>query len=188
MNIKNIFTVWFVAFILSSYAPVATVVPTQTAVPISTFSDDNWLEYSSIFTSNIGSVEYSLRYPKDWYVYPGSTMSEPGLEGQTYIQSYVRIDDNNSDYQPAGTVKLAIYALPCAGTEEGCDITGLLTLASDLPGVLKIDYRDGWTVWTVFLCTKDYRFSLDGYMPGTPIQNNDLIKVLDEILSTVVNR
>lgn len=188
MKTKNIVTVWLVVFILVSCAPASKIAPTETAIPISTFSSDDWKEYSSKFTSDIGTIQYSLRYPQDWYVYPGSTKSEPGLEGQTYIQDFIRIGEvggDTSDYQVAGTARLEIYALPCAITEEGCS-TELSVLAPNLSGVKKIENRSGWTVWTVFLYTKNYRLSLDGYMIGTPEQNDDLIKVLDKILSTVV--
>lgn len=189
MKNKNIVTVWFVVFILVSCAPAAKVVPTEAAIPTSTFTSDNWKEYSSKFTSDVGTIQYSLDYPQDWYVYPGSTKSEPGLEGQTYIQDFVRIGEvggDTSNYQVEGTVRLEIYALPCAITEEGCNPAGLSILAPNLSGVKKIENRSGWTVWTVFLYTKNYRLSLDGYMIGTPEQNDNLIKVLDKILSTVV--
>jgi hypothetical protein len=189
MKVKTVVTVWLVAFILASCAPAANVIPTETAVPTSTFTLDNWQKYSSKFMSNAGTIQYSLRYPQDWYVYPGSINSEPGLEGQTYIQDFVRIGDvggDTSDYQVAGTVRLEIYALPCTVTEEGCDPLGLSILAPNLSGVKKIESRSGWTIWTVFLYKEDYRLSLEGYMIGTPEQNDNLIKDLDEILSTVV--
>ena len=189
MKTKNNVMVWLVVFILVSCAPAAKIIPTETAVPISTLTSENWKEFSSKFTSDVGTIQYSLRYPQDWYVYPGSTKSEPGLEGQTYIQDFERIGEvggDTSDYQVASTARLEIYALPCAITEEGCDVAGLSTLVSNLSGVKKIENRSGWTVWTVFLYTKNYRLSLDGYMIGTPEQNDALIKVLDKILSTVV--
>jgi hypothetical protein len=189
MKAKTFVFVLLVAFILAACTPAAKVASTERPVPTSTFTPDNWKGYSSKFTSNVGTIEYSLRYPRDWVVYPGSTRSEPGLEGQTYIQNFVRVGEaggDTSEYQVAGTVRLEIYALPCAITAEGCDTQGLLSLVSGVPGVRKVENRDGWTIWTVFLYTKDYRFSLDGYMPGTPEQNNENIQTLDEILSTVV--
>ena len=189
MKTKNNVMVLLVVLILGSCAPVAKLAPTETGFPISTLTYDNWNEFSSKFTSDVGTIQYSLHYPQDWYVYPGSTKSEPGLEGQTYFQNFERIGKvggDTSDYQVAGTARLEIYALPCAKTEEGCDVAGLSTLASNLQGVKKIENRSGWTVWTVFLYTKIYRLSLIGYMIGTPEQNDALIKILDKILSTVV--
>ena len=189
MKTKSIVTVWLVVFIFVSCTPVVKIAPTETVAPISTFSFDDWKEYSSKFTSDVGTIQYSLHYPQDWYVYPGSTKSEPGLEGQTYIQDFVRIGEvggDTSDYQAAGTVRLEIYALPCAITEEGCNPAGLSILIPNLSGVKEIENRSGWTVWTVFLYTKNYRLSLNGYMIGTPERNDNLIKVLDKILSTVV--
>lgn len=152
-------------------------------------ASDNWQEYSSEFTSNVGIIHYSLHYPQDWHVYPGSTKSEPGLEGQTYIQDFERIGTvggDTSDYQLAGKVRLEIYALPCASVEEGCNPNGLAILTPNLSGVRKVENRSGWTVWTVFLYKKDYRLSLEGYMLGTSEQNHVLLDVLDEILSTVI--
>src|SRR5258706_816565 len=189
MKTKNIVTVWLVVFNLAACVPAAKVVPTKTAVPTSTFTSGNWKEYSSKFTSDVGTIRYSLRYPQAWYVYPGLTNSEPGFEGQTYIQDFERIGEgggNTSDYQVAGTTRLEIYALPCEIVDEGCHPIELSILVSNLSGVRKIEQRSGWTVWTVFLYTKNYRLALDGYMLGTPEQNDDLIKVLDKILSTVV--
>ncbi len=189
MKVKNIVIVSLLVFLLASCMPMAKVVPTETAAPTSPLTTEKWQEYSSKFTSEAGTIQYSLRYPQDWYAYPGSTRSEPGLEGQTYIQDFVRVGDaggDTSDYQVAGTVRLEIYALPCAITEEGCKPPGLSILAPGLSGVRRIENRSGWTIWTVFLYEKDYRLSLEGYMIGTPEQNDDLIKVLDEILSTVV--
>jgi len=189
MKIKNVITAWLVVFVLVACTPALKNVSTESGVPISTPVSNNWQEYSSKFMSNVGTIQYSLRYPKGWYVYPGSTNSKPGLEGQTYIQDFVRIGTvggDTSDYQVAGTTRLEIYALPCAITEEGCNTKEPLALVSDLPGVRKIDNRDNWTIWTVFLYTKDYRFSLNGYMIGAPEQNNDQIKILDKILSTVI--
>lgn len=183
MKTKMTIAILFVAIGLASCAP------TEIAVPTSAFTSNNWQEYSSEFTSAIGTIHYSIRYPPDWYVYPGSTKSEPGLEAQTYIQDFERIGEVGGDtagYQVAGTVRLEIYALPCAKTEEGCDPTGLSILAPNLSGVKNIEGRSGWTVWTVFLYKNDYRFSLEGYILGTPEDNDDLLKVLDEILSTVV--
>jgi hypothetical protein len=180
-------SVYLITFLIcSSCSQFTTSKQGFTPTPALNLPTDNWQQYSSLFTSDAGTIQYSLRYPKEWYVYPGLVKSEPGLEGQTYIQNFIRIGDNNSDYQAPGTVKLAIYALPCAVTEEGCATTGLPTLAPDLPGVRKIDNSSDWTIWTVFLYTKDYRLSLEGYMPGTLEQNKDLITILDEILSTVV--
>src|SRR5574341_1294197 len=115
MKTKTLVLVLLVVSMLASCAPAAKVVSTEKAVPTSTFTPDNWKEYSSEFTSDVGTIQYRLRYPQDWYVYPGSTKSEPGLEGQTYIQDFVRIGDvggDTSDYQVAGTVRLEIYALP----------------------------------------------------------------------------
>lgn len=189
MKTKTVIAMLLVAVILAACAPAAKMIPTERVVPTSTSTNEKWQEYSSKFTSEAGTIQYSLRYPQDWYVYPGSTRSEPGLEGQTYIQDFARIGaagGDTSDYQVAGTVRLEIYALRCAITEEGCDPPGLSILAPNLSGVRKIETRSGWTVWTVFLYKKDYRLSLEGYMIGTPAQNNDLLKVLDKILSTVI--
>ena len=164
-------------------------VDSVTATPTTTFTSDNWQEYSSKFTSHVGTIQYNLRFPQGWYVYPGSTQSEPGLEGQTYIQDFMRIGNiggDTSDYQVAGTVRLEIYAVPCAGNLESCDPPGLSILAPNSSGVKQIETLGGWTIWIVFLYKKDYRLSLQGYMIGTPEQNADLIKVLDKILSTVV--
>jgi len=189
MKTKTIATILLVTMSLASCAPAAKVVPTETVTPTSTFTSENWQEYSSEFTSDVGTIHYSLRYPQNWYVYPGSTKSEPGLEGQTYVQDFERIGEvggDTADYQVAGTVRLEIYALPCAIVEEGCNPTGLSILTPNLSGVKKIENRFGWTTWRVFLYKNDYRLSLEGYILGTPEQNNGLLKLLDQILSTVV--
>src|SRR5258708_31546182 len=93
MKSKNFVTVWLVVFLLAACAPAAKVVPTKTVVPNSTFTSGNWKEYSSKFTSDVGTIQYNLHYPQAWYVYPGLTNSEPGLEGQTYIQDFERIGE-----------------------------------------------------------------------------------------------
>ncbi len=189
MKTKTIVTVLLIVINLASCAPAANVIATSIATQTSTITIENWQKYSSEFTSNIGAIHYSLRYPPDWYVYSGSTKSEPGLEGQTYIQDFERIGTvggDTSDYQAAGKARLEIYALPCAIVEEGCNPKGLSILAPNLSGVKNVEERDGWTVWTVFLYQKGYRLSLDGYMLGASEQNNSSLKVLDEILSTVV--
>src|SRR6266498_5702944 len=174
MKTETFVPILLVAIILASCGPAVKVVPTEMTAPTSTFTPDNWQEYSSTFTSDAGINRYSLRYPCDWYIYPGSTKSEPGLEGETYIQDFERIGDvggDTADYQVAGTVRLEIYALPCAIVEEGCNPTGLSILAPNLSGVKKIENRFGWTTWRVFLYKNDYRLSLEGYMLGTPQQN-----------------
>jgi hypothetical protein len=189
MRITMTVAMLLITFGLASCVPPAKVVATKIATSTSTITIEHWQEYSSEFTSNVGTIHYSLHYPHDWYVYPGSTKSEPGLEGQTYIQDFERIGTvggDTSDYQVAGKVRLEIYALPCAIVEEGCNPKGLSVLAPNLSGAKNIEERDGWTVWTVFLYKKDYRLSLEGYMLGTPEQNDDSLKVLDEILSSVV--
>ena len=61
MKTKNNVMVWLVVFILVSCAPAAKVAPTETAVPISTLTSDNWKEFSSKFTSDVGTIQYSLR-------------------------------------------------------------------------------------------------------------------------------
>lgn len=189
MRTKTFVAILIIAYGVASCAPATKVVATKMATPISTFTFEDWRQYSSEFTANIGTIHYSLRYPQDWYVYPGSTKSEPGLEGQTYLQDFERlgtVGSDTSDYQVAGKVRLEIYALPCAVVQEGCNPKGLSILASDLSGEKKVEERDGWTVWTVFLYQKDYRLSLEGYMLGTPEQNAGSLKVLDQILSTVI--
>jgi hypothetical protein len=189
VSTKTFAIILLIAISLVSCEPATNVVATKIATPTSRFMVDDWQKYTSEFTSNVGTIHYSLRYPKNWYVYPGSTKSEPGLEGQTYIQNFERIGTvggDTSDYQVAGKVRLEIYALPCAIVEEGCTPKELSLVAPSLSGVKKVEERDGWTVWTVFLYQTDYRLSLDGYMLGTSEQNDSSLKVLDQILSTVV--
>jgi hypothetical protein len=189
MRTKTFVTMLVIAIGVTSCAPVANAVVAKTATPTSTITAEDWQEYSSEFTSDVGTIHYNLRYPRDWHVYPGSTQSEPGLEGQTYIQDFERIGTvggNTSDYQVAGQARLEIYALPCKIVEEGCNPKGLSIVAPNLSGVKKVEGRSGWTVWSVFLYQQDYRLSLEGYMLGTPEQNDGSLKVLDEILSTLV--
>jgi len=183
---KKIAVVWLVAAILTSCVPAAKVAPTETAALRWGISTDNWKEYSSKFTSDVGTIEYTLLYPPAWYIYPGSTRIDLRLAGQTYIQSFARTLDNNSGYPVTGEVQLAVNALPCAIIDNNCDTKGLPILASNLPGKRQIDVYDDWTVWSVYLYTKDYSISLEGRMSGSPDKNNDNIEILDRILSTVV--
>ena len=187
--------------------PAPTVTPAPFVIPAFTPPAD-WQEYSSEYTyashfspdGRTGFLKYSLHYPAGWFLYPGSTISEPGLEGQTYIMNFERVG-TDMGYQPqsVGTVKLAFYAIPCRGTQEGCR-TDLPEIS---PGVYilrevkyspilesneNLDYDLGlsdWTIWSAGLYARGFIFGLSGYMPGKPEDNTTLIESLDQILSTV---
>jgi len=188
-----------IILILSGCSKAESAVNYFTPTPIETLFSFDEAEYSSYFTtevetseysfrypSEVGTIEYSLRYPSGWYVYPGSTKIAPGLGSETFIQSFPRTGDSNSGYQPSDSIKVEIYALPCAVTENGCDPNGLTFITENLQGTRTLQYLDGKTVWTVFLYTKNYRFMLQGYLKGEHDENSELIKILDEIASTVV--
>jgi hypothetical protein len=150
----------------------------KTPTPADNISIDSWQKYASSFTSDSGTIQYSLRFPKDWIVYSGGTLSAPGLEGQTTIQSSPSTTKDHSDDPVPGGVAMAVYALPYAGTEEGCDTTGFSHYATGLPGTRKIGNRNGWTTWTVYLYVKKYRFSLTGNFTGPVEQKDQTIKLL----------
>ncbi len=143
-------------------------------------------KYSNRYTLESGFLKYSFRYPPGWYVYPGSTISEPGLEGETYIQNFERIGtDWWYEPQSVGTVKLSLYALPCKHSMDSCP-TGLPELVPDLPGHQEVDVISDWTVWRTSLYKRGFVIYLSGYMIGTPEENAELIKTLNKLLSTFV--
>ncbi len=179
--------------VLPTIWPTKTPFPTaDREYPIPNLPPKAWPEFSGEYTySNIdisenGFLKYGFRYPPGWYLYPGSTISAPGLEGETYIQNFERIGmDWWYEPQSVGTVKISLYALPCKIVEEGC-LTNIPEFAPGLPGTRAVEKREDWTVWEISLYTKYFRISLAGYMPGNPAGNAALIEVLDEIPSTFV--
>lgn len=170
-----------------------TETPAPFTLPAFTPSDD-WQEYSSEYTytaryspdGSTGFLKYSLRYPAGWFLYPGSTISEPGLEGQTYLMNFERVG-TDMWYQPltAGRVQIAIYALPCF-TSDQCrtDVPELQTGVFVYRKIVEPNPING-TTWEVIINAKGFRLSLTGYMPGASEDNADLIETLDQILSTV---
>ncbi len=154
--------------------------------PTATLIESTWAEFSSYFTSNVGRIEYSFQYPAEWYIYPGSTRSISGLEGETLIQSFSKVS-SNIEYQPPDSIMLKIYALPCATTQEGCDVSSLDTIpiTESLEGTKTIQYLAGNTVWTVFLYTENYRFMMEGYLKGEYNESSEQIRLLDKIASTI---
>ena len=131
-------------------------------------------------------ILFKVSYPPDWYLYPGSTMVITGVEWQgTYIQNFEQIGNPDNPPLTAGKVQMMISAVPCNTTEEGCPV-GLPLLSTGLPGTQEITYNSGYTYWKTHMYIRDIQFSVYGYMFGTPKENTDLIKTLDEILATVV--
>lgn len=156
------------------------------ATPIAKLIESNWAEFSSYFTSDVGRIEYSFQYPAEWYIYPGSTRSIPGLEDETFIQSFPK-ENSNTEYQPPDSIRLKIYALPCAITQEGCDVSSIDTIpiTESMEGTKTIQYLAGNTVWTVFLYTENYRFMMQGYLKGEYNESSEQIRLLDKIASTI---
>lgn len=156
------------------------------ATPTAKLIESNWAEFSSYFTSDVGRIEYSFQYPAEWYIYPGSTRSIPGLEDETFIQSFPK-ENSNTEYQPPDSIRLKIYALPCAITQEGCNVSSLDTIpiTESMDGTKTIQYIAGNTVWTVFLYTESYRFMMQGYLIGEYDESSEQIRLLDKIASTV---
>jgi hypothetical protein len=156
------------------------------ATPTAKLIESNWAEFSSYFTSDVGRIEYSFQYPAEWYIYPGSTRSIPGLEDETFIQSFPK-ENSNTEYQPPDSIRLKIYALPCAITQEGCDVSSIDTIpiTESMEGTKTIQYLAGNTVWTVFLYTENYRFMMQGYLKGEYNESSEQIRLLDKIASTI---
>ena len=155
-----------------------------------------WPEFSSEFTYNekyglpfVGTVRYAIRYPPDWYLYPGRVDVAPGREGQTYLQNYERLGDDPyyTPLQMEGTVRVSLYALPCISSLGKDCPTDLPLLSSGLPGTKDISYQSStnYTYWDAYLYVKGMQFDLHGYMPGTPEENAELIQILEEILASV---
>ncbi|MBI5962072.1 MAG: hypothetical protein HY863_01230 [Chloroflexi bacterium] len=65
---------------------------------------------------------------------------------------------------------------------------GLPLLSPGFPGTqeVRLDEFNHLTYWNTFLYINDMQFAMYGVMFGTPEENVDLIKTLDEILATVV--
>ncbi len=146
----------------------------------------NWIWFSSYFTSDEGRLEYNLQYPEEWYLYPGLTESVPGLEGETLVQSFARVN-GNFEYQPPDSIKIKIYALPCNLTQEKCEDSDQITspVTESLQGVKTIQYLAGDTVWNVFIYAKNYRFMLQGYLKGEHSEYSEQIALLEKIASTL---
>ena len=172
--------------VFSGCAKTEQSVSLQTATPTAKLIESNWAEYLSYLISDVGKIEYSFQYPAEWYIYPGSTRSVPGLEDETVIQSFPR-ENSNIDYQPPDSIRLKIYALPCAITQEGCNVSSLDTIpiTESMDGTKTIQYIAGNTVWTVFLYTESYRFMMQGYLIGEYDESSEQIRLLDKIASTV---
>lgn len=184
--------------------PISTISPTRTVflpthwrdfTPTPNSTPGIWPEFSSEITyansfngSVVGPLHFTITYPSDWYLYPGYTVTHPGefLQG-TFIQNFKRIDDvPDESLSVFGSIMLIINAAPCDVTEQGCP-TDLPLLSSGLPGTRDIRYQssNNYTYWDAYLYAKDMQFGLHGYMLGTPEENAELIKTLDEILATV---
>lgn len=183
--------------VTSQVMPTATVYPTlwRDFTPTPNSTPGIWPEFSSEITyansfngSVVGPLHFTITYPSDWYLYPGYTVTHPGefLQG-TFIQNFKRIDDvPDESLSVSGSIMLIINAAPCDVTEQGCP-TDLPLLSSGLPGTRDIRYQssNNYTYWDAYLYAKDMQFGLHGYMLGTPEENAELIKTLDEILATV---
>jgi len=172
--------------VFSGCAKTEPSVSLPTATPTAKIIESNWAEFLSYFISDVGKIEYSFQYPAEWYIYPGSTRSVPGLEDETVIQSFPR-ENSNIDYQPPDSIRLKIYAFPCAITQEGCNVSSLDTIpiTESMDGTKTIQYIAGNTVWTVFLYTESYRFMMQGYLIGEYDESSEQIRLLDKIASTV---
>lgn len=154
-----------------------------------------WSEFTSEFSypENLkptysGTIHYSIRYPADWFLYPGYTIVFLGNEwGGTYIQNYERIGETPE--QPTltpGKVQLKVYtAGPCTSAIGKPCPTDLPLLSNGIPGIQEIEQQNGFTYWGVSLYAQDYQFGLIAAMPGTPEENAELIQILEEILATV---
>ncbi len=171
-------------------ATQAMLAPQATRLVSGDFSSSpaSWKTYASWFESSAGTIHYRIGYPPDWHLYPGSTLSQPGLEGQTSIQNYERPANSLPDENPLpGQVRLDIYALPCVSVGEADCRVERAILAANLPGERSVEYMsDGYTVWRVYLYTGIYRITLDGYMKGLPSENAAEITTLDRILATLI--
>lgn len=173
--------------------PEPTLTPAPFVIPVFTPPDD-WQEYSSEYTytshfspdGRTGFLKYSLRYPTGWFLYPGSTISEPGLEGQTYLMNFERVG-TDMWYQPltAGRAQIAIYALPCFNSDQcRTDVPELQSGVFVYRKIVEPNPING-TTWEVIINARGFRLSLTGYMPGTSEDNAELIETLDQILTTV---
>ncbi|MFZ5880857.1 MAG: hypothetical protein ACOY0R_15930 [Chloroflexota bacterium] len=189
--------------------PSSTSQPTRTAPPTGTpfptrwrdftptpnSTPGVWPEFSSEFSypENLkptysGTIHYSIRYPADWFLYPGYTIVFPGKEWQwTYIQNYEQIGDTPDQPSLApGKVQLEVYtAGPCTSAIGKPCPTDLPLLSNGLPGTQEIKQQNGFTYWRVNLYAQDYQFGLIATMPGTPEENAELIQILEEILASV---
>jgi hypothetical protein len=153
-----------------------------------------WPEFSSEFIYKVedvaftGTLHFAFRYPSDWYLYPGKkeVRGHPGT--RTYLQSFEWLG-NDPEYspQPTGTVRLTFYASPCPsvfGTDCPADAP---VIAGGYQGTQEMIYHDidGWTTWTTYLFKNGFCFGINGYMPGTPEENAELLQTMEDILATV---
>ncbi len=185
----------------STSQPTRTTAPTRTALPTRwrdftptpNSTPGVWPEFSSSVTyfnffdgTEAGPLHFSIRYPPDWYLYPGYTVISPGLEWQgTYIQNYERSGDPDQPSLTPGKVQLYTGMGPCLrNLGKECPLDSPL-LSPGLPGVKNISEHDHFTFWTVELYKGEFGFGIYAAMPGTPEENAKLLQILDEILATV---
>lgn len=176
-----------------AYPTIPTAWRDYTPTPNST--PGAWPEFSSQFTFTrrlpdgivVGPLYYSVRYPPDWYLYPGPTVIYAGEARGTDIQNYKGVTNQESLRLEAGRAHLMLIARACNSTEQGCPV-GLPLLSPGFPGTqeVRLDEFNHLTYWNTFLYINDMQFAMYGVMFGTPEENVDLIKTLDEILATVV--
>lgn len=175
--------------------PTGTPFPTlwRDFTPTPNSTPGAWSEFfSSVTYANYsfgiieGPLHFSIRYPPDWYLYPGYTVISAGAEWQgTYIQNYERSGDPDQPPLAPGNVQLHTGMGPCLRSlGRECPLDSPL-LSPGLPGAKNIYERDHFTFWEVELYKGEFLFAIDAAMPGTPEENAELIQILEEILATV---
>jgi hypothetical protein len=200
--VSNTPTLTKAVFPSSTPHPISTISPTRTVflptrwrdfTPTPNSTPGVWPEFSSSVTyfnffdgTEAGPLHFSLRYPPDWYLYPGYTVVSPGLEWQgTYIQNYERSGDPDQPSLTPGKVQLYTGMGPCLrNLGRECPLDSPL-LSPGLPGVKNISEHDHFTFWAVELYKGEFFFEIYAAMPGTREENTELLQILDEILATV---
>lgn len=176
-----------------------TIWPTKTPFPTAdreyptpNLPPKDWPEFSGVFSYSCESrgdktvetsLKYHIRYPPDWYRYPDLSFNPSAQYFQNFERTSIVLED---EPQSLGTVKLTISAVPCWASMEGCP-GNLPELVPGLHGTHEVKKsEDDWTIWNISLHATEFEIYLTGYMPGSPADNAALIKVLDDMLSTIV--